>query len=136
LSTVLKVCCIAIDLAAPASTVVEVPHASLVRTVALLLLVVHALDVLVAFKFVKRFDGPLGVGVALTLLFGFLHWDTAGAAARARDGLIRRRRHCPRRRYDGVGRISGTEWDRISGTCRAHLCLSLGIAIEGSRSST
>lgn len=74
MNTVLKVCCIAIYLAALASTVVEVPYASVVRTVALLLLVAHALEVLVAFKFVKRYDGPLGVSVALTLLFGFLHW--------------------------------------------------------------
>jgi hypothetical protein len=30
--------------------------------------------VLIAITLVKRDDGPLAVSVALTVLFGFLHW--------------------------------------------------------------
>ena len=63
---------------------VEVPYASVVRTAALLVLVAHALEVPVAFKFGKRYDGPLGVSVALTLLFGFLHWIPLARQQRAR----------------------------------------------------
>jgi hypothetical protein len=41
---------------------------------ALLLLGIHALEVLFAFKHVRLYKGPLAVSVVLTLLFGLLHW--------------------------------------------------------------
>lgn len=44
------------------------------RIAALVLLAAHALEILVAFKSIKRYPGPLIDSIALTLLFGFLHW--------------------------------------------------------------
>jgi len=41
---------------------------------AMLLLGIHALEVLFAFKHVRLYKGPLAVSVVLTLLFGLLHW--------------------------------------------------------------
>lgn len=41
---------------------------------ALVLLAAHMLEILVAFKSIRRYQGPLIDSLALTLLFGFLHW--------------------------------------------------------------
>jgi hypothetical protein len=41
---------------------------------ALLLLVLHVLELPIAFKHLKKYQGPLAVSVLLSLLFGFLHW--------------------------------------------------------------
>ena len=50
---------------------------------ALALLVVHAIEVVVCFKYVKLYQGPIAVSIGLTLLFGLLHWKPlANAAAR------------------------------------------------------
>lgn len=43
-------------------------------TVALVLLVLHAGELLLMFKHVRLYKGPLAVSVVLTLLFGLLHW--------------------------------------------------------------
>jgi hypothetical protein len=48
--------------------------ASALRLVALVLLALHVLELLVAFKHIQRYPGPLIDSVALTLLFGFRHW--------------------------------------------------------------
>jgi uncharacterized protein YhhL (DUF1145 family) len=42
--------------------------------VSLVLIAAHGLEVLVAFKYIKRYQGPLAVSVLLTMLFGLLHW--------------------------------------------------------------
>ena len=44
------------------------------QPVAVVLLALHLLELLIAFKYVQRYPGPLIDSVALTLLFGFLHW--------------------------------------------------------------
>jgi len=41
---------------------------------ACLLLGIHALELIVFFKRVRWYRGSLGVSMALTLLFGLLHW--------------------------------------------------------------
>ena len=41
---------------------------------ALILLAAHTLELLFAFKSVQRYRGPLIDSIALTLLFGLLHW--------------------------------------------------------------
>ena len=51
--------------------------------VALILLSAHAVEVLIAFKSVKRYKGALVVSVALTLLFGLLHWIPLAREARS-----------------------------------------------------
>jgi hypothetical protein len=41
---------------------------------ALILLAAHTLELLFAYKSVQRYRGPLVDSIALTLLFGLLHW--------------------------------------------------------------
>jgi hypothetical protein len=48
---------------------------------ALVLLLIHALEVLFAFKHVRLYKGPLAISVVLTLLFGLLHWRPLARAA-------------------------------------------------------
>ena len=40
----------------------------------LLLFAAHAIEVVVSFKWIKLYEGPLAVSILLTLLFGFMHW--------------------------------------------------------------
>ena len=54
----------------------------MVQRLALVLLGVHALECLLAFKHIKRYTGPLWVSLALSLLFGLLHWMPLARAAR------------------------------------------------------
>ena len=46
----------------------------IVQKLALLLLVVHLLELFFVFKHVRRYQGPLAVSVLFTILFGLLHW--------------------------------------------------------------
>ena len=48
--------------------------ASGVQVVALAILGFHALELAFVFTYVRRYRGPLAVSIALTLLFGLLHW--------------------------------------------------------------
>jgi len=48
---------------------------------AVLLLGIHALEVLFAFKHVRLYKGPLAISVVLTLLFGLLHWKPLAQAS-------------------------------------------------------
>jgi uncharacterized protein YhhL (DUF1145 family) len=48
--------------------------ASALAKIALILVVAHVLELAIAFKAVKRHPGPLIDSIALTLLFGILHW--------------------------------------------------------------
>jgi uncharacterized protein YhhL (DUF1145 family) len=41
----------------------------------LFLLTIHALELVFAMKQVRLYKGPLWISVALTLLFGLLHWQ-------------------------------------------------------------
>ena len=56
--------------------------APVMQKLALILLGVHALECLLAFKYIKRYTGPLWVSLALSLLFGLLHWMPLARAAR------------------------------------------------------
>jgi hypothetical protein len=47
---------------------------SIVQKAALILLAAHMLELLFAYKSVRRYRGPLVDSIALTLLFGLLHW--------------------------------------------------------------
>jgi uncharacterized protein YhhL (DUF1145 family) len=58
--------------------------AATVQQLALVLLLVHAVELVVMFKHVRLYRGSLAVSVLLTLLFGLLHWrPLAKAAAQA-----------------------------------------------------
>jgi hypothetical protein len=45
-----------------------------VINIALAMLFIHALELAFAFKYVRRYRGPLAVSVLLTMLFGLMHW--------------------------------------------------------------
>ena len=47
---------------------------SALQMIALVLLALHALELVFMFKAVRKYPGPLVDSIALTLLFGFLHW--------------------------------------------------------------
>jgi uncharacterized protein YhhL (DUF1145 family) len=76
MNTVLKASALAIYLLAVLGAYVAIPFGvgSVLQMVAVILLVAHVLELLIAFKSVKRYPGPLVDSIALTLLFGFLHW--------------------------------------------------------------
>ena len=86
---ILKLCCLALyglALASLAGLVVPAWAGTLANT-AMAVLLFHALELVFAFKYVRLYRGPLAVSVALTLLFGLLHWKPlADAQARARNG--------------------------------------------------
>jgi uncharacterized protein YhhL (DUF1145 family) len=74
--TLLKASCLAIYLVAVVASFV-IPSSSatsVLQIVAIILLAGHVLELLFAFGSVKRYSGPLVDSIALTLLFGFLHW--------------------------------------------------------------
>jgi hypothetical protein len=54
---------------------------SALQKVAIILLAAHTLELIVAFKSVKRYQGPLIDSIALTLLFGLLHWKPLSKAS-------------------------------------------------------
>ena len=53
------------------------------QNISLLLLAIHAVELLVMFKHVKRYRGPLAMSMLLTLLFGLLHWQPLAKQAKA-----------------------------------------------------
>ncbi len=56
----------------------------LLRRAALVLLVVHLVELIAMFKHVRLYQGPIGISILLTLLFGLLHWKPL-ADAKARQ---------------------------------------------------
>ena len=80
-----KSVCLMIYALALASFAVDFPPglATTVQYGALGLLIIHAIEVVVCFKYVKLYEGPLATSIVLTLLFGLLHWKPlANAEAR------------------------------------------------------
>jgi hypothetical protein len=74
--TLLKTSCLALYLLAVVASF-AIPSSGVTPVLqigAILLLAGHVLEVLVAFRSIKRYPGPLVDSMALTLLFGFLHW--------------------------------------------------------------
>jgi len=53
----------------------------------LVFLAVHTIEVVVSWRWVRSYEGPLALSVLLTLLFGFVHWmpykKRAGQAGQA-----------------------------------------------------
>lgn len=44
------------------------------QKISLILLAIHAVETAVMFRHVKKYPGPLGTSILLSLLFGLLHW--------------------------------------------------------------
>ena len=76
MNKLLKAGCLAIFLLAATGSFLGLPLdvLSLVQYVALILLAAHVLELLIAFKSIRRYPGPLIDSIALTLVFGLLHW--------------------------------------------------------------
>ena len=85
MNTFLKSGCLALYLAAAIGTALPFSAASALQTAALILLGLHALELLLAFGSVKRHPGPLVDSIGLTLLFGLLHWLPLKHSAEARN---------------------------------------------------
>ena len=54
--------------------VLSAEQASRSQMIALALLVIHLIELVVAFKYIRRYPGGLNMSIVLTLLFGVLHW--------------------------------------------------------------
>lgn len=54
----------------------------LLQRISLILLVIHAIELLLMFKTIRTYRGPLAASIALTLLFGLLHWKPLADAQR------------------------------------------------------
>ena len=76
MNALLKAACLAVYGLALAGLAGLLPPglAGTMQNIALLLLVIHALEVMVMFKHVRLYRGALAVSILLTLLFGLLHW--------------------------------------------------------------
>lgn len=85
----LKLLCLAVYAMALARLADLLPPGSFERTpmVAAALLGIHAIEAVLMRKHVRLYRGPLAVSIALTLLFGLLHWKPlADRQARAATG--------------------------------------------------
>ena len=87
LFTILKLACLATYALALASLAGLLPAGAFVhvRQIAAILLGLHALELVFLFRHVRLYRGPLAASVALTLLFGLLHWKPLVDAAKGRD---------------------------------------------------
>ena len=74
--TILKAICLAIFGLALLSYFIALPDAvaSAARTLAFILLAAHIIELFFFWRYVKMWQGPLIGSIALTLLFGILHW--------------------------------------------------------------
>ena len=85
----IRVLLLATYAAALAGIAVAFPGAEFAQRAALILLAIHVVELAVAFRHVRRYRGPLAVSIALTLLFGLLHWKPLADAARREAGAPR-----------------------------------------------
>ena len=85
MSLVMKFACIVVYALGIAGVVglVRGPLASAGEILSIVLLGVHALELLFAFKFLHRHKGSMGASVLLALLFGVLHWAPLARRPRA-----------------------------------------------------
>jgi fatty acid desaturase len=76
LIVILKAGCVAIFALALAGLagLLPVGLSGTMQNIAVWVLVVHVLELVIMFKHVRLYRGPLAISVALTLLFGLLHW--------------------------------------------------------------
>lgn len=72
----IKLLALAVYIAAGASLLVPLPLGAgpLLQLLALVLLAAHTLEVVVYWRWVRAWEGPLAASIALTLLFGLAHW--------------------------------------------------------------
>jgi len=73
---IFKIGCLCIYLLAAISTVQPLVGGfdAWLQRAALVLLALHVLEIPIALTYIKRYKGSLLDSIALTMLFGFLHW--------------------------------------------------------------
>jgi hypothetical protein len=83
MNTNLKAGCLVIYLLAIAGALGVLPPGigSILEKIAVALLAAHVLELVFAFRNVRRYQGPLIDSIALTLLFGLLHWKPLSRGA-------------------------------------------------------
>jgi hypothetical protein len=88
LNIVIKVLLLATYVLAGASLAGLMPSdlGHLLQRIAAIVLVVHMVELALMFKTVRLYRGPLAASVALTLLFGALHWKPLANATRRQTG--------------------------------------------------
>lgn len=59
--------------------------ADTVQSIGLVLLVLHAVEAVLWFRLVRRYEGPLVLSILLTLLFGLLHLRPLASPAGRRN---------------------------------------------------
>jgi uncharacterized protein YhhL (DUF1145 family) len=76
MNTLLKISLLPVYFLAMASVFVTLPYGAgpWLQKLSAILLVIHAVETLLVFKHVRKYNGPLPVSIALSLLFGVLHW--------------------------------------------------------------
>lgn len=76
ISLIIKLALLALYVAALAGLAGMLPSglAGRVQNIALIILAIHVTELVVMFRHVKRYRGPLSISLLLTLLFGLLHW--------------------------------------------------------------
>ena len=86
MNLLLKLACLTVYLLALAKLAGLVPADVMAHTptVALVILLAHVAELLIFFRHVRLYRGPLAVSVLLTLLFGLLNWKPL-ADAQARE---------------------------------------------------
>jgi len=85
MNSVIKAILIATYALAISSLFVALPFGAgpVLRNISLVLLLIHVLELIFAFKHVRLYRGPLALSVLLTLLYGLFHWKPlADAQAR------------------------------------------------------
>jgi len=84
LNLIFKITILAVYLLGIASHIVAFPGQAgpIVQTVSLALLLIHAVECLLAYRYIKLYSGPLVVSLLLSLLFGLLHWMPLARQAR------------------------------------------------------
>ncbi len=67
-----------------ASHIVALPGQAgpIVQTASLALLLIHALECLLAYRYINLYEGALAVSLMLSMLFGLLHWMPLARKAR------------------------------------------------------
>ncbi len=84
LNSIFKATILMVYLMGIASHLVAFPDqvGPIVQTVSLALLLIHALECLLAYRYIKLYSGPLLVSLVLSMLFGLLHWMPLARKAR------------------------------------------------------
>ncbi len=85
MNQILKAACVLVYLLAALQWAGLFPPGHLERLpmVALVLLLIHAVELPLFYRHVRLYPGPLAISIVLTLLFGLMHWKPLADAQAA-----------------------------------------------------